>query len=110
MVDLTFLESFAKGDRQKMKRYIQLYLNIAPSTIQKMGQNIMDEDWVQLRINAHSLKPQADYMGIPLLKEALVKLETEAEGGHQASLRDQHEKALALYRESERELLEFMEG
>ncbi|MBK9631216.1 MAG: hypothetical protein IPO62_09145 [Saprospiraceae bacterium] len=28
-----------------------------------------------LRINAHSLKPQADFMGINSLKEELVKIE-----------------------------------
>jgi hypothetical protein len=35
----------------------------------------MMKDWEQLRINAHSLKPQADFMGISSLKEELIKIE-----------------------------------
>ena len=40
-----------------------------------MKRNLNDEDWEQLRINAHSIKPQADFMGINSLKEELIKIE-----------------------------------
>ena len=40
-----------------------------------MKLNLKNEDWEQLRINAHSLKPQADFMGINSLKEELIKIE-----------------------------------
>jgi HPt (histidine-containing phosphotransfer) domain-containing protein len=69
MVDLAFLKKFAKDDPQKMKRYISLYLEVAPNTLEEMKRNLENEDWEQLRINAHSLKPQADFMGIESLKE-----------------------------------------
>lgn len=75
MVDLTFLKKFTKGDSQKMKRYITLYLNVAPKTFDEMQNNLKNSDWEQLRINAHSLKPQADFMGIDSLKKELVKIE-----------------------------------
>ncbi len=75
MVDLTFLKKFAKDDPKKMKRYISLYLDVAPKTFEEMQRNIHDSDWNQLRINAHSLKPQADFMGIASLKEELMKIE-----------------------------------
>ena len=75
MVDLTFLKKFTKDDPQKMKRYISLYLDVAPKTFAEMKRNLHNEDWEQLRINAHSLKPQADFMGIISLKEELIKIE-----------------------------------
>ena len=75
MVDLTFLKKFTKDDAQKMKRYISLYLDVAPKTFDEMKRNLANEDWEQLRINAHSLKPQADFMGINSLKEELIKIE-----------------------------------
>lgn len=75
MVDLTFLKNFTKDDPKKMKRYIGLYLDVAPKTFEEMKRNLANEDWEQLRINAHSLKPQADFMGIDSLKEALIKIE-----------------------------------
>ena len=75
MVDLTFLKKFAKDDPKKMKRYISLYLDVAPKTFEEMQRNLKNGDWEQLRINAHSLKPQADFMGINSLKEELIKIE-----------------------------------
>jgi HPt (histidine-containing phosphotransfer) domain-containing protein len=75
MIDLTFLRTFAKDDPQKMKRYISLYLDVAPKIFEEMRRNLHDSDWEQLRINAHSLKPQADFMGINSLKEELIKIE-----------------------------------
>lgn len=75
MVDLSFLEKFTKGDSKKMKRYISLYLEVAPKAFEEMQRNLNGKDWEQLRINAHSLKPQADFMGISSLKNVLVKIE-----------------------------------
>ena len=75
MVDLTFLKKFTKDDAQKMKRYISLYLDVAPKTFEAMKRNLDEADWEQLRINAHSIKPQADFMGIAALKEELIKIE-----------------------------------
>lgn len=75
MVDLTFLKKFTKDDPKKMKRYISLYLDVAPKTFEEMKRNLNSKDWEQLRINAHSLKPQADFMGINSLKEELIKIE-----------------------------------
>ncbi len=75
MVDLTFLKKFTKDDPKKMKRYMGLYLDVAPKTFAEMKRNLEDKDWEQLRINADSLKPQADFMGINSLKEELIKIE-----------------------------------
>ncbi len=75
MVDLRFLGKFTKGDSKKMKRYISLYIDVAPKTFEEMQRNLENEDWEQLRINAHSLKPQSDFMGISALKNTLVKIE-----------------------------------
>jgi HPt (histidine-containing phosphotransfer) domain-containing protein len=75
MVDLSFLKKFTKDDHIKMKRYISLYLDVAPKTFKEMQENLKNGDWDQLRINAHSLKPQADFMGIKSLKEELIKIE-----------------------------------
>ncbi|MBK7427309.1 MAG: Hpt domain-containing protein [Saprospiraceae bacterium] len=75
MVDLSFLKKFTKDDPKKMHRYITLYLDVAPKTFEEMQRNLIDKDWEQLRINAHSLKPQADFMGIASLKDELIKIE-----------------------------------
>ncbi len=75
MIELTFLRKFTKDDPVKMKRYISLYLDVAPKTFEEMESNLSNQEWEQLRINAHSLKPQAEFMGILRLKEELNNIE-----------------------------------
>ena len=108
MADLTFLEKFTKGDTAKMKRYISMYLAAAPETFAKMHKNIADGDWEQLRINAHSLKPQADYMGIPSLKAVLLDIENNAASGDKDKLTTLYENAHSIHSKSEGILQDFV--
>lgn len=104
MVDLTFLKKFTRDDPQKMKRYILLYLDVAPKTFEEMQRNLAHQDWEQLRINAHSLKPQADFMGIAELKEALIKIEEAVNQNKLGRIEDLFHTAHSLSVESEKSL------
>ncbi len=110
MVDLSFLEKFTKGNKEKMKRYINIYLSIAPDTFKNMEQNIFDKNWEQLRINAHSLKPQADYMGIDNFKPILIEIEQNVYEGKTEALNDLFEKASGMHAESVPFLKEFIDS
>ena len=109
MVDLTFLKQFTKEDPKKMKRYITLYLDVAPKTFDEMLINLKNGDWGQLRINAHSLKPQADFMGIKSLKEELIKIEESVQMNQFDDMETLYRKALDLSVESERLLKDELE-
>ena len=100
MIDLSFLQQFAKGDSRKMQRYIRMYLNTAPKILRKMEQCLQQEDWEQLRIHAHSLKPQTDYMGIAELKGVLVQIESEALQGQPSHLAGLCRRALSINRQA----------
>jgi HPt (histidine-containing phosphotransfer) domain-containing protein len=106
MVDLTFLKQFTKDDPKKMKRYISLYLDVAPKTFEEMQRNVNDEDWEQLRINAHSLKPQADFMGVNSLKEELIKMEEAVKASQIDELEAIFNKARTISIQSEQILKE----
>ena len=108
MVDLTFLKKFAKDDPQKMKRYISLYLDVAPKTFEEMQNNLKDGDWEQLRINAHSLKPQADFMGISSLKQALIKIEEAVKMNHLDGIEQLLNASISLSITSEHALKEIL--
>lgn len=110
MIDLSYLEKFTKGDTKKMKRYIDIYLNIAPETFQKMEQDINNKDWEQLRIKAHSLKPQADYMGIQGLKAVLVDIEKNVLEEKFEKIHELYEKASAIHFESTPLLKSFIDS
>jgi len=109
MVDLTFLEKFSKGDIQKMKKYVSMYLNTAPDSFKKMQQNIKDKSWSDLAINAHSLKPQAEFMGIPSLKEVLIEIENKVKDAQFNDLEILFKRANAIHIESEIFLKNYLE-
>lgn len=106
MVDLTFLKKFTKDDPMKMKRYISLYLDVAPKTFAEMQNNLKNKDWEQLRINAHSLKPQADFMGIASLKEALIKIEEAVQTNNLDGIEELFNTSLKISIDSEQLLKE----
>ncbi|WP_373551412.1 Hpt domain-containing protein [Haliscomenobacter sp.] len=108
MVDLSFLKKFTKEDPQKMKRYISLYLDVAPKTFEEMQRNLNDGDWEQLRINAHSLKPQADFMGISSLKEELIKIEEAVKLGNYDVVEKLFNASLVISTNSEEALREML--
>lgn len=101
MVDLTFLEQLTKGNRDKLKRYIKLYLQVVPETFARMEENISTEDWQALAINAHSLKPQADYIGHHQLKEVLVEMELAVKNLNVKMCPELMKKALELHKQAE---------
>lgn len=109
MVDFTFLKKFTKDNPQKMKRYISLYLDVAPKTFEEMKRNLDSEDWEQLRINAHSLKPQADFMGIGSLKDELIKIEEAVKTKNIDVLDNLFTASLKIATDSEMILKEMME-
>jgi HPt (histidine-containing phosphotransfer) domain-containing protein len=106
MVDLAFLRKFTKDDPIKMKRYISLYLEVAPNTFKEMQENLKNGDWEQLRINAHSLKPQADFMGIKSLKEELIKIEEAVRLNNLGVIEELFKAALNISNISEKMLKE----
>ncbi len=97
MVDLTFLEKFSKGDTSKMKRYIGMYLSETPLILQKMKEFLAKEDWSNLAIHAHSLKPQTEFMGIHSLKEVIMAIESGARSESTENLNLLFDEALKLY-------------
>ena len=108
MVDLSFLEKFTKGNTHKMKRYISMYLDTAPETFERMQQNISDKSWPELAINAHSLKPQAEFMGIGTLKELLIELENKVKSDQLEGMETLFTQAKGIHDESEKLLEDYL--
>jgi HPt (histidine-containing phosphotransfer) domain-containing protein len=77
-ISLSFLENFTQGDTNKMIKYINMFLNLAPVSIETMKSQHATGDWINLRTTAHSLKPQLAYMGIESLKESILRIEEYA--------------------------------
>ena len=63
-IDLTFLESFTGGNPEKMKKYMNMFIQMCPGQLTLMANHLQSSNYDQLRAAAHSLKPQITYMGI----------------------------------------------
>lgn len=64
VTDPSFLDKFTGGNAAKRNKYIQMFLSNAPSMIDKINDARAAQDWAALKVAAHSLKPQMNYMGI----------------------------------------------
>jgi len=104
MLDLTFLEKLSKGDVPKMKRYITMYLSIAPEIFERMRNNLDEENWSDLALNVHSIKPQTDYMGVESLKEVLIEIENSVLNENYQTIPGLFQKAFALHEKSQASL------
>lgn len=74
-IDLTFLRSFTKGDPEKIRKYIGMFLESAPQQLSLMEQYYAERNWPSLKVAAHSLKPQMNYMGITDLEHTIKDIE-----------------------------------
>jgi HPt (histidine-containing phosphotransfer) domain-containing protein len=64
ITDLTFLQSFTGGNKEKMNKYITIFLQMCPGQLDNMQSLLQSANYDGLRATAHSLKPQITYMGI----------------------------------------------
>lgn len=64
ITDIRFLQSFAGNDLTRQKKYISLFLENAPKLLHQLQIGIDQDDFDAIKIAAHSLKTQFNYMGV----------------------------------------------
>lgn len=64
VTQMNFLAQFTGGDQVKKMKYIRMFLENGPRLIRQVREALESENYGQLKIAAHSLKPQLSYMGI----------------------------------------------
>jgi HPt (histidine-containing phosphotransfer) domain-containing protein len=78
LADMTFLQSFTGGNKEKVNKYINIFLQIYPKNMEDMKNHLSNAEYDRLRAVAHSLKPQITYMGIKGGAELIQKIEKNA--------------------------------
>src|SRR5690606_5644529 len=64
ITDMTFLKQFTKDDQSKIDKYVHMFIQNAPTLLEKINANWQNRDYPNLKVAAHSLKPQLSYMGV----------------------------------------------
>ena len=77
--DMTFLTGFTGGNKEKMTKYINMFLSDAVPQLEKMKVDLIAQNYDGVRTIAHSIKPQITYMGIKNAEELVKKIERSAE-------------------------------
>jgi len=109
LTDLAFLESFTKGDKVKMTQYIEMYMKNTTDVIDQLYTDLENTDLENIRLKAHSIKPQAQYMGVNTLKAQLIEIEeTVKSGGSKEKLKAFIDKVMETNDQAITELKQFL--
>jgi HPt (histidine-containing phosphotransfer) domain-containing protein len=109
--DLTFLNSFAGGNKDKIAKYVNLFLQHAPAMVSTIEQHLAGKDYASLKTTAHALKPQITYMGIKSAEELIREIEHNAgENKNLDQLPGQVEKLKAILGDAYPELKKAVES
>lgn len=83
VTDMQFLRQFTGGNKEKMNKYIGMFLENGPRLLKQIDDAFAIKDFNNVKIAAHSLKPQLSYMGV---KEEISHIflieQTASEAGH----------------------------
>jgi len=69
VTDLTYLEKFCEGDKERMTRYIRMFLDTAPLLIEKINSAIEKNDFVEIANQIHGYKTKWIMMGMNETKD-----------------------------------------
>ncbi len=75
-IDISSLHDMAGGDKAMMLELMELFLDQTPILLSEMRSACEAQDWQELSVKAHKLKPTFNYMGMAEAFEISDKLET----------------------------------
>jgi signal transduction histidine kinase/DNA-binding NarL/FixJ family response regulator len=76
VTDLEFLRNFCNNDRERMRKYIGMYLESAPENLKKIRGAMKKQDYSSLKVLVHSIKPHFQYMGMLRTRERADEIES----------------------------------
>jgi len=111
IIDLTALEQISFGDKERMKKYIGIYLKNLPEFIAKLKTAFDAGDSEQLYTYVHTFKPQAKMMGIVKISGVIDALESDIKSGSNINeLAPRIQMMISAFEESEEALNKVIAG
>lgn len=75
LYSLDQLEALASGDSAFVNKMVDMFIQMAPESVDRMVTALADDDLEDLGAAAHKVKPSIDMMGIVSLKQKIRDLE-----------------------------------
>ena len=82
VTDLTFLREFTEGDDAQMRKYIRMYLESAPKTLEVINDALARNDYATIKRTVHQLKPHLRFMGMAAAGALAEKIEQLTASGN----------------------------
>ncbi len=73
--DLAYLEKFCEGDRDRMRKYIRMFLDTAPGFMENLTSAMDQKDYNELSSQIHSYKTKWIMMGMSETKDLALAIE-----------------------------------
>ncbi|OHX67904.1 Hpt domain-containing protein [Flammeovirga pacifica] len=77
-IDLTYLETFAGGDKNFIKEMMERFLSDAPIQLTEIKQGIESKDWKVAYKSLHSFKSSVNFIAIQKIKDHVLSMEKMA--------------------------------
>ncbi len=77
ITDLSYLEGFCEGDRERMKKFIRVYIGSIPVFKGRMKAAIESNNKEEIATLVHTFKPRWRMMGMKQSNDLAVKIETQ---------------------------------
>ena len=77
VTNLVYLDNFCDGDKNRMQKYIKMFLDSAPALIEKVNAAIAINDYEEIANQVHGYKTKWIMMGMTDAKEIALRIEQE---------------------------------
>ena len=78
-IDLKNLISIARGDKDRMLKYLNQFMELIPQRIENLNEYLLANDRKMIRQTLHRMSPQIQFFGIPDVVAPIRRLEHEYE-------------------------------
>ena len=75
-IDLSYLKEIAEGNDEFIIEMIEMFLQRTPEALEKLNESFQKQNWEELRLIAHRIKPSYSYVGLPEIQIMLSEIES----------------------------------
>ena len=75
-IDLSYLKEIADGNNAFIIEMIEMFLQKTPEALEEMNASFQKQNWEELRLIAHRIKPSYSYVGLPEIQIMLSEIES----------------------------------
>jgi len=81
VTNLSYLEKFCEGDRERMQKYISMFITSAPALIEKLNEALAAQDIEEIANQVHAYKTKWIMMGMTEVKDLAQMIEVKCRNG-----------------------------